>query len=333
VSRPKNHSISEQIEPSQSTGPRAADVSDLYFPEPLANLGDRKGIIEHRFAFRNRSHHRIRIDNINPSCSCTLVEPDRKEIGPDEEGSFGIKVDLNKQTRGFKRFQIDVRYTSDQPHHTWLELVLVNQPDVQVLPSEIRTSAIVGETVTSRFTLIDFREHPLDITALRSSLANLEARIVSKPDAYASGWKYTLEVTAKTGGMEPGRYLETIELDCEPAPPRPLSATVDLNVLPRVYFRPPIVFLDKKDVIAENTGKFIELADHLGNGAEIEIDQASCTIPHVKLTVERAQPARGPRVHIGWKEATAAVPEGPVKIIIQVKRPCTQKLVAYFSFR
>ncbi len=65
----------------------------------------------HTFTFKNVSSDSIRIDNIRPSCGCTIPNWDKKAIAPGT--SAEIKVNFRPRTAGYSRKLIKV-YISGQ---------------------------------------------------------------------------------------------------------------------------------------------------------------------------------------------------------------------------
>lgn len=87
--RPSRQVVASEPQPSGQTQP---ETTELVFVEPIADLGSRKGVVEHRFVFQNQGSQTITLGKIIPSCACTLIEPDRTEIGPGEKGWFGRAI-------------------------------------------------------------------------------------------------------------------------------------------------------------------------------------------------------------------------------------------------
>jgi hypothetical protein len=66
----------------------------------------------HEFEFANLSKEPIRIDNIRPSCGCTIPNWNRDWIQPDSTAS--IKVEFRPNTAGYTRKQIKVYFSGQR---------------------------------------------------------------------------------------------------------------------------------------------------------------------------------------------------------------------------
>ncbi len=62
------------------------------------------GLVEHRdtvhteFAFRNITEEHLWIDNVRPSCGCTIVEYPKGEIAPGETGTLTVEYDGRRKS-------------------------------------------------------------------------------------------------------------------------------------------------------------------------------------------------------------------------------------------
>jgi hypothetical protein len=336
VDRPSSASQASSA-PSQTLvrGDESEPHPDLVFLEPSANLGSRKGVVDHRFHYRNDSSHRVVISSIRPGCACTLVQPERMVLEPGEESSFGIQVDLSKHPRGFKRFLVDVKYqVSDRDATDWratLELVLMNDPDVYVTDNPVKLTGIAGDTVRSRFTLVDFREQPIKHLRLETK-GTLQAQVVRQPDTYQPGWKWVVEVSAQTAHTQPGRYLESVLVEAEPPLPHPVQVEVEVNVLPRLYLKPNALVLSREHAVGNDVGRVVEVHDHRGERSGIEIGSIACANDAVVWTVTADQESRAPVLRVGLRDG-ATPPKEPVKLELKAVKPCSQELSLYVSFR
>ncbi|MEO0340380.1 MAG: DUF1573 domain-containing protein, partial [Bacteroidota bacterium] len=66
----------------------------------------------HTFTFKNISSDSIRIDNIRPSCGCTIPAWDKSFIAPNDTAE--IKVDFRPRTAGYTRKLIKVYFSGQR---------------------------------------------------------------------------------------------------------------------------------------------------------------------------------------------------------------------------
>jgi hypothetical protein len=275
----------------------------------------------------------VSIRNIDPSCTCTLVNPDRTEVPPGEEGSFGVQVDLAKLSRGAKRFQVVVSYDLNGARRKALEIALVNDPDIQFIPDRLTLSGVIGEKLTGQITIVDYRHHLMSVKAIHSDFDSVTFTALETPKAYSEGWRHVFEVSVDTSKMPSGRYFPVINAVCDPPLSQPLKGSLDLNVLPRISLRPSSVVLDSGSAEGGQVVKFIELRDQLGDSKTIELQEIVCPHPRIKCDFIRAVEGHGPKLRLAWNTSEGVGSTRAVRISIRVRKPCQQEVTAYLSLR
>lgn len=91
-----------------------SDPTVVWLTDTTHDLGDLKvkETYYHEFKFANVSGAPIHIDNIRPSCGCTLPNWSRDWIQPDSTAT--IKVEFRPNNPGYVRKQIKVYFNSQR---------------------------------------------------------------------------------------------------------------------------------------------------------------------------------------------------------------------------
>jgi hypothetical protein len=324
---------SEVKEPSAVTVTEPTDTDELTFAEISADVGSKKGLVEHRFYYRNSTEHVITIEGFEPSCSCTLVKPEQMRLYSGKSGSFTVKVDLSKQARGFHRFSVVMKYNGLAVHRKRLELIVRHDPDAYLTSSVVKLSGVVGDPIREQVAFVDTRDQAPQLVALRQLSSMFNVEVIRKPETYVSGWKTTLEISPRDPGLPPGDYFEVLNLDVDPPPPAPISLRVELHLTARAHARPSVAVLSESDVLSKGASKKIELQDLRGNGSAIAIEKVECDSALIEWRVLSGNSNRGPILEIGLAAGVKIADSKTTRIRIKLRSPCAQELVILVLLR
>ncbi len=222
----------------QEPGPE----EDLCFARKEIDLGSVKGPIHFNFDYQNRSKRVIRKVRIAPSCNCTVTRPDKDELQPGERGRFAVDIAPRGQPVGRQAYVITVEYEGDSRRQVRLLIRAHHTPDITV-PESVAIRSVPGREGSATFALVDYRDHPLDITSISTSSAGLKAVIESRPGSYLPGWQYLLRATFTSDRLEPGDYTETIVLHTTDPDRGEITIGANIHRVRRIRVAPAVLSL------------------------------------------------------------------------------------------
>lgn len=190
--------------------------------------------LEHKFALRNTGSAPLRIENVQISSKEVKVRIPQT-IAPGETGELTAKIDT-QDVAGPWQWRIMLQ-TSDEtrPVLAYTIAAYVYAP-LEVDPLELFFSLYDDETVAKDVTLTNHQAAPLAITGVEKKGSHFMASLSTEEP----GRKYRLRVTVPRS-VEPGRYLEAVQLQTDDPKHPALQVGVNVFVKRDVYFSPDSV--------------------------------------------------------------------------------------------
>ncbi len=186
---------------------------ELRFAPNEIDLGSvKEGPLHCVFEYQNRSPRVVRLLRVVPSCNCSITRPDKDAIQPGESGHIAVDVTPRGKPVGRQAYAFTVEYESAVPRQARLLVRATHTPDV-VVPESVTLRSVPGCQASTAFTLVDYRERPLDLTAITTSSPDLKVSIERRPGSYLPGWQYELRATFASDRLPPGESIESIFLD------------------------------------------------------------------------------------------------------------------------
>jgi len=241
-------------------------VPRLVSPEPVHHFGtvDNREGLEHRFALKNEGDAPLVIDQVKPSCGCTLAELSHTTIPAGGEAELVAKLDLSRR-RGEQK--LSIRIDSNDPEHPqyWLYLKGYAESDLRVEPDKIYFGVLKeGERPRERVELELRGGDTFTLTSVESSSTNFAVE-VKKPLLLKRGRRYRLVISPV--GLTPGAFNGNIRVRTDheeyPVVDIPVSATV----LDHLMVAPQDIVLDRRQ--AEPVSRFVVVRAGLVQGFAI----------------------------------------------------------------
>ncbi len=224
--------------------PMASDerAGELWFPTKELDLGPQRGEVSCAFAFENRGACDVRVLEAKASCNCGATGPDKELFHPGEKGKITARLTLRPDQVGPKAYSVSLTYEGSERRSERLLLRLVNQPDV-LRPDQVNIQCFPGETGEACFTIVDFKERPLKITAVGTSTPALRVISQGEPSSFRPGWHHRFCVKWDSGGKDCGTYRESIMLHAEGSEQSDITVNVMIEQVPRIRVLPGELFL------------------------------------------------------------------------------------------
>jgi hypothetical protein len=265
-----------------------AEDGELSFENKVVNLGIIKSAVQHRFEYLNRSQRPVRILEIKPSCSCTVSAPDKATLKPGEKGQITVRIPVRSDQIGKHRYTIDMRWQASIEQTTQLVLLVQSRPDVLV-PEEIRIRCTTGEQAKAYFTVVDFREDPLEITRTSTTTPDLQVSLVEKPSSYLPGWRYRFETVWGPSRRPAGNFSESILLSTTDPGRKTIGVKVSLEQTHRIRIAPENLHLKAEPAQSGIYNGRIFINDTAGQS--VEIDSITTTDGGLQCQLERQKTA------------------------------------------
>ena len=152
----------------------------LAFDQYMVNMGEppvQRAIHEAQFHFDNRSDRPVKITDLKPSCGCLTPKivgfnaqhrhVEQKEFAPGEHGVLAMGIRPAKETPGEKSYTVAVSYDDGQPRTEILEFrITLPKKKLTVEPNELYFYQVSGEPDSRLVTVSDFRDKPVQVTAV-----------------------------------------------------------------------------------------------------------------------------------------------------------------------
>lgn len=318
-----------QPEPVRAEAARGSDgppplpaqpEGELFCPDPHADLGLVRTSASHSFHLENRGTVDVRILEVVPKCGCGVAQPEKRLLRPGEKTMVKVTVSsrIGRVEKVTNRVEVGYEVEGKRRDLT-LALTSHNRPDLW-LPERTELRATTGKPVAARVTLIDYRDTPLDILALEPSAADVKAKVVERPASYATGWKYTLEITY-AASRGPGVYTESILLRTND-PERPeLRLLVDLRQARRIRVAPEVVRL-RGAPGRDPTGK-VYLEDV--EGEALEIQSVTASHPSIRHSVRQDGSSRR-IIDVSLPEGKERPKNADFSLRVLIQKPCREEI-------
>ena len=203
-------------EPPAVPTPDAPPVPRIACDEPVYNFGeaDNSGDVEHTFVVKNTGTLTLLINNVRPTCGCTVANISQKEIPPGGQADITTKLSL----RGRQGSQHKViRVESNDPMTPTFELALQGTAtmQVEVRPNQVFFGRLTPETVvTTQVEVISRKQPPTRINTAESNApfyictvqpsddpATTRIQIVTKPPLPEGQVRAVLNLATDNPGM------------------------------------------------------------------------------------------------------------------------------------
>ncbi len=295
------HRTAEQAKALEGPHPKAE------FPQPEHNFGTVwiGGMLEHTFEVRNVGDQPLVINQVKPSCGCTLAGDYDKTVAPGATGKIPVRIDTKKVSGNFMK---TIRVTSNDPADT--NAVLTISGNVREYIQHPRTVNMgtlqPHEEKTEIFALTNNSDQPMKLT-------------LSNPNI---GTGYTAELIEKEPGKvvelllhgkppyKEGRNSEYIVITTNRQEQPELKIRLAADVLPRLEVQPNVV------VISQAMPKETTQTLYINNYGNSPVQLLDAKVDDPRLTLERNEIEPGARYSVTVKIPQMYQPERPGKTIV-----------------
>jgi hypothetical protein len=298
----------------------AQPEGELYCPEPHADLGLVRTSASHSFTCENRGTVDLRILEVVPKCGCGVAQPEKRLLRPGEKTMVSVTVSsrIGRVEKVTNRVEVTYEVEGKRRDLT-LALTSHNRPDLW-LPERVELHATKGKLAVKRLSLIDYRDTPLDILALKPSTPDVQAKVVERPTSYATGWKYTLEITY-AGSRSPGTYTESVTLRTNDPQWPELRLLVDLRQARRIRVAPEVVRLrggPGRDPTAQ-----VHLEDV--EGEALDIQSVTASHPAIRHALREDGPSRR-IIEVSLPEGKERPNAADLSLRVRIQKPCREEI-------
>lgn len=305
----------------QSTGGRP-----LVFDRAEVDLGIVKDVVRHRFVIKNQGQGPLRINRVAPSCACAVTKPDVDVLDAGKSTFVDLEADITRKTPGRHRFGITVEYENQKPQVAHAAVIATYAPDLQVIPPFISISLAGGAAEPIRFSLVDFREKPLEVRQVRTSTGALRVKITDTPSQYMPGWRYSFEATyKKSEGASGGESGETIWIETSDPDHSILTVPVSVRRFERIRLMPQAVKLTPGE---KGMSARVLIRDTEGEDLQIDTVDVPGGVVAVQFTRE---PQAFQHVVFTLAEIEAQPAGFPVTARVRLKTPCVTELTVVIA--
>ena len=187
----------------------------LAFHQYVVNLGPVPSEPNHfaRFAFTNRSDHRVRIRRLESSCGCLTQQLEKREFAPGERGQFRLRIQSANQTPGPKDYTCKVFYgpTNDDSVEYMEEVVfrlVLPELSVTLNPRALVIQQPTADPIRHPFEVRDLRNKRLHVLGAACEPPLAEVRLLPREeltlDELRSGIIQRIEISV--GAVPPGTH-------------------------------------------------------------------------------------------------------------------------------
>jgi hypothetical protein len=286
-----------------------------------ADLGIIRTSTSHVFTLANRTNHVVRIVNIRTSCSCTLAEVGKRTCQPGEEGRLKVVLQPRPGEIGRYIYRIDVDVAGRATETVSMLLHAQYRPDV-VSPELLTVRTTAGRRTVAQFEVLDYRDKPLDITGVESSLPNVHAVLTARPKTYLPGWRYVVELSVTPRQTGPCTYAGVVTLETtDPARPS-LQVGVNVEQVQRVRVLPERLRLAPAAAGRVPKGK-VYIDDREGELVEIE-----SVTPSEECLRCGFSPKASPRHVLDFElfESVGRPAARPLRVCVSIRKPVRERL-------
>lgn len=287
---------------------------------PMVDLGSVREPTQHTFALTNRESEAVAVRDVRLGCGCLAVGSSPTSIGPGASAQLVIVVDPRQQPAGRHVKFLSVETSASHNPSLRLEIRFHNLPDV-VPPERVEIHATSGKAGTTQFELIDFREKPLKVTGVNSSLPFAQASLVSSPEGYLPGWRYQITLVSSLD-TPVGTHSGVVTLTTDD----PSRATINIPLLvhqsPRLRVSPSTIHLPKGEGGCQVARLFIRDV----SGEPVLIESATPSDGCLECAVEAASSAGICVLVIRYHEERAKTANKPLSVRITVAKPVREEL-------
>jgi hypothetical protein len=137
------------------------------------------------------------------------------------------------------------------------------------------------------FSVVDYRDEPLDFQQVSTSNRILSVQIKQKPSSYLPGWKYDLELTVADTQQSLGNSSESVILQTNDPEHKQLRILVAIERVSRIRVSPTVLSLKPDPKTGIQVGNvFIDDRD----GQAVEIDSIGSPSPALECKLNPSFP-------------------------------------------
>jgi hypothetical protein len=231
------HGIGPHAQSAVPAAPRAALVFDQY----QVDLGEAApaafAVAEFRFA--NRSNRTVAIRDLQPSCGCLTPRLEKRIYGPNETGTFLLRVQTANEEPGPKQYWVKLRYDDPDPRAVELSFkVVLPQEKVVVRPKALIFYQLGEKPTSQEVAVIDYRGKGLGIVGVESSSPLVSVEVLD-PEKDADGnHRQRVSITV-TGAVPTGRHNALVNIVTDDAVYQTLRVPLVIEGLERAPHEPP----------------------------------------------------------------------------------------------
>ncbi|MBV9125383.1 MAG: DUF1573 domain-containing protein, partial [Planctomycetes bacterium] len=202
--------------------------ADLHFQEPLFDAGEiRAGMpLAHKFPFTNKGPNPVEVTDARASCGCLTPRMEKRLYQPGEAGFLLLEINTLNQPAGFGHWTVQVVYRDGQAEQE-SKLEMTGKVIAEIIVQPAAMTVFADNAVTHDITVTDTRPKPLAITDVRTSSAQLLARLAGE-SRDAAGHPVRKIVVEVAGDYPEGRHDETLVIYTDDPLYRELKVPVNI---------------------------------------------------------------------------------------------------------
>ncbi|MBN2536434.1 MAG: DUF1573 domain-containing protein [Spirochaetales bacterium] len=260
----------------------------IYFASDKYNFGiiEEGKSVNHAFEFTNNGTGTLIVNEIRPTCGCTVAGNYDKEVKPGRNGKIPISLD----TSGFDGYLAkSIIVKTNVPGNSDFILTLEGHVKVSVSlnPKVLSLGNIERNRTTpleGKITIANRLPDPFKITGITISNNNIETKIETLKD----GFVYSLGVTVKPP-FRHGQVMETILVKTDSKIIPAINTRFSYYMEPMVKAFPNPLFVDK-DEIAKGKEQMINIECEPGH--DMRIVDLSVNNNKVKVSLKEVEKGR-----------------------------------------
>lgn len=285
----------------------------IQFHKLVYNFGsaDEGKKVQYTFTFSNTGNETLIIEEVNPSCKCTVASEFDKKVEPGKRGGIPIALD----TRGFqghvsKPIQVKTNVPDQEPYTLIIEGTVKVQ--VAVNPRTLVLGKINEETkeISGVVTITNNTTKPMKITEIIPQNDKTELSLsVTKQDK-----EFSLDITVKPP-YKKGQTIEEIIMKTT-LPDFPDIVVKYSYFLPSDLEVKPTEIHINPNTITEKTVR--EIYIYTGLDIELEIADVNITSKSVEYIIEEMNPKEIYKIVLHFKQGFRFPPDTPVYVTFRV---------------
>jgi hypothetical protein len=240
-------------------------------------------IVNHTFEFTNNGNQDLVIDDVHPTCGCTVAGDYDKNVKPGQTG----KIPLSFRTSGYDgKVTKTITVKTNVPDKRELSLILEGSVKISigVNPRVLflgnlernRTTPVEGKIAIS-----NRMQSPFKITNIEVTNNNVEAKV----DTVKDGYEYSLNITVKPP-FKDGQVMETVLLKTDSKLKSEINTQFSYYMEPLVKVYPNPLFVSM-DSIAKGTEQVINIQGQ--PEVNIRISDIESNFAQVKTSLKENQ--------------------------------------------